>query len=194
MIECQDSLFMEVMLDKKIREKLKKIKMLILDVDGVMTDGRIIMDGEGLETKNFNVRDGHGLVMIQRYGIQVAILTGRTSAVVDHRARDLKITEVYQGALNKKEIFSRILQKNNLTPDVIAYVGDDIVDIPVLKLVGFSVAVADATDLVKKTVDYVTVNRGGQGAVREICDMLLMAQERWPEVASRYDFTDLVES
>ncbi len=185
---------MEVMLDKKIREKLKKIKMLILDVDGVMTDGRIIMDGEGLETKNFNVRDGHGLVMIQRYGIQVAILTGRTSAVVDHRARDLKITEVYQGALNKKEIFSRILQKNNLTPDVIAYVGDDIVDIPVLKLVGFSVAVADAMDLVKKTVDYVTVNRGGQGAVREICDMLLMAQERWPEVASRYDFTDLVES
>ena len=101
MIECQDSLFMEVMLDKKIREKLKKIKMLILDVEGVMTDGRIIMDGEGLETKNFNVRDGHGLVMIQRYGIQVAILTGRTSAVVDHRARDLKITEVYQGALNK---------------------------------------------------------------------------------------------
>ena len=77
---------------------------------------------------------------------------------------------------------------------MIAYVGDDIVDIPVLKLVGFSVAVADAMDLVKKTVDYVTVNRGGQGAVREICDMLLMAQERWPEVASRYDFTDLVES
>ncbi|MEN6358490.1 MAG: phenylphosphate carboxylase subunit delta, partial [Smithella sp.] len=92
-------------MNKKVDGKLKKIKMLILDVDGVMTDGKIIMDGDGREMKNFNVRDGHGLVMIQRCGIQVAILTGRTSAVVNHRARDLKITQVYQGALNKKEIF-----------------------------------------------------------------------------------------
>jgi len=133
---------------EEIQGKLKKIKMLILDVDGVMTDGRIIMDSDGREMKNFNVRDGHGLVMMQRHGIQVAILTGRTSAVVDHRARDLKITEVYQGALNKKEVFAEILKKNNLTPEAIAYMGDDIVDIPVLKTVGFSAAVADAMDLV----------------------------------------------
>ena len=169
-----------------ITEKLKKIKMLLLDVDGVMTDGRIIMDGEGRELKNFNVRDGHGLVMIQRHGIAVGILTGRKSDVVEHRARDLKITEVYQGALNKKEVFAQILQKNNLTPEVIAYMGDDIVDIPVLKMVGFSVAVSDALDLVKKTVDYITVNKGGYGAVREVCEMLLKAQ-----VAARYDFTEL---
>lgn len=181
------------MLKKEIQGKLKKIKMLVLDVDGVMTDGSIIMDSDGREMKNFNVRDGHGLVMIQRHGIQVAILTGRTSTVVDHRARDLKITEVYQGALNKKEIFAQILKKNNLTPETIAYMGDDIVDIPVLKMVGFSVAVADALDLVKKTVDYVTVNRGGQGAVREICEMLLMAQGYWPEVAARYDFSELIQ-
>jgi 3-deoxy-D-manno-octulosonate 8-phosphate phosphatase (KDO 8-P phosphatase) len=181
------------MLKEEIQTKLKKIKMLVLDVDGVMTDGSIIMDSDGREMKNFNVRDGHGLVMIQRHGIQVAILTGRTSAVVDHRARDLKITEVYQGALNKKEIFAQILEKNNLTPETIAYMGDDIVDIPVLKLVGFSVAVADALDLVKKTVDYATVNRGGQGAVREICEMLLMAQGHWPEVAARYDFSELIQ-
>ncbi|MDP2854941.1 MAG: HAD-IIIA family hydrolase [Smithellaceae bacterium] len=181
------------MLKKEIQGKLKKIKMLVLDVDGVMTDGSIIMDSDGREMKNFNVRDGHGLVMIQRHGMQVAILTGRTSAVVDHRARDLKITEVYQGALNKKEIFAQILKKNNLTPETIAYMGDDIVDIPVLKMVGFSVAVADALELVKKTVDYVTVNRGGQGAVREICEMLLMAQGHWPEVAARYDFAELIQ-
>ena len=181
------------MLKEEIQTKLKKIKMLILDIDGVMTDGSIIMDSDGREMKNFNVRDGHGLVMIQRHGIQVAILTGRKSAVVDHRARDLKITEVYQGALNKKEIFAQILQKNNLTPELIAYMGDDIVDIPVLKLVGFSVAVADALELVKKIVDYVTVNRGGQGAVREICEMLLMAQGHWPEVAARYDFSELIQ-
>lgn len=177
---------------KEIQEKLKKIKMLILDVDGVMTDGSIIMDSDGREMKNFNVRDGHGLVMIQRYGIQVAILTGRTSAVVEHRARDLKIKDVYQGALNKKEVFTEILKKNNLTPEMIAYLGDDIVDIPVLKRVGFSAAVADALDVVKKPVDYVTTHKGGHGAVREICEMLLMAQGFWSEVAARYDFTELI--
>jgi 3-deoxy-D-manno-octulosonate 8-phosphate phosphatase (KDO 8-P phosphatase) len=180
------------MIKKDIQEKLKKIKMLILDVDGVMTDGGIIMDNDGREMKKFNVRDGHGLVMIQRYGIQVAILTGRTSAVVEQRARDLRITEVYQGALNKREVFDQILKKNNLMPEEIAYMGDDIVDIPVLKRVGFPVAVHDALDLVKKTVDYVTVNKGGQGAVREICEMLLIAQDHWTEVAARYDFTELI--
>ncbi len=173
---------------KKIIEKLKKIKMLILDVDGVMTDGRIIMDSDGREMKNFYVRDGHGLVMLQRHGIQVAILTGRTSAVVDHRARDLKITQVYQGALNKKEVYAQILEKNGLAPEQTAYLGDDIVDIPVLKMAGFSAATADAMEEVKKHVDYVTVCPGGQGAVREICEMLLEALGFRPEVARRYDF------
>lgn len=166
--------------------------MLILDVDGVMTDGKIIMDGEGRELKSFNVLDGHGLVMIQRHGIHAGILTGRTSAVVEHRARDLKITEVYQGALNKKETFGQILQKNHLTPEGIAYLGDDIVDIPVLKMVGFAAVVADAQELVKKTAHYITRNKGGDGAVREICDMLLLAQGYWPEVAARYDFTEWI--
>jgi len=181
------------MTKKNIQEKLKKVKMLMLDVDGVMTDGGIVMDDDGREMKTFNVRDGHGLVMIQRYGLQVAILTGRTSAVVEHRARDLKIAEVYQGALNKKDVFEEILKKNNLTAEAIAYMGDDIVDIPVLKRVGFSATVADAVELVKKSVDYITVNPGGRGAVREICEMLLVAQGYWNEVAIRYDFTDLLK-
>ena len=175
-------------LENGIREKLTQVKMLLLDVDGVMTDGRIIMDSEGRELKNFDVRDGHGLVMLQRYGLKVGILTGRTSAVVDHRARDLKITEVYQGALNKKEVFEKILINNRLSAREVAFVGDDIVDIPVLKQVGFSAAVADALDIVKQAVDYVTVRQGGHGAVREICEMILQAQNRWPDVASRYDF------
>jgi 3-deoxy-D-manno-octulosonate 8-phosphate phosphatase (KDO 8-P phosphatase) len=176
------------MLEKKISEKLAKIKMLILDVDGVMTDGGILMDSDGREMKKFNVRDGHGLVMIQRHGIQVAILTGRTSAVVEHRARDLRISEVYQGALNKKEVLTTILEKNRLAPEEIAYMGDDIVDIPVLKMVGFSAAVADALDVVKRSVDFVTVQPGGKGAVREVCEMLLMAQGHWAQVSARYDF------
>jgi 3-deoxy-D-manno-octulosonate 8-phosphate phosphatase (KDO 8-P phosphatase) len=179
-------------MEKKILEKLKKIRMLILDVDGVMTDGKIIMDSEGRELKNFNVRDGHGLKMIQRHGIEVAILTGRSSTVVEHRARDLKISEVYQGALNKKEIFRQILQKNLLSPDQIAYMGDDLVDIPVLKAAGFSATVADALELVKKIVDHVTAGKGGDGAVREICEMLLAAQGFWPEEAARYEFTELI--
>ncbi|MFA5757132.1 MAG: HAD-IIIA family hydrolase, partial [Smithellaceae bacterium] len=178
----------ERIMKKKIRGKLEKIKMLILDVDGVMTDGRIIMDSDGREIKNFYVRDGHGLVMLQRHGIRVAILTGRTSSVVDHRARELKIAQVYQGALNKKEVYAKILEKNGLAPEETAYLGDDIVDIPVLKMAGFSAAVADAVDEVKKHVDYVTLCRGGKGAVREICEMLLEALGFWPEVARRYDF------
>jgi len=173
---------------KSIKEKLKKIKLLILDVDGVMTDGSIMMDDEGRESKSFNVLDGHGLKMLQRYGIKVAILTGRRSKVVEYRAKDLGIEDVYQGALNKKEVFEKILLKNKLSADEVAFLGDDIVDIPVLKRVGFSAAVADAVDIVKKSVNYVTKKVGGHGAVREVCEMILQAQGKWPEVAARYEF------
>ena len=172
---------------KNIKEKLKKIKMLILDVDGVMTDGRIIMDDTGRETKNFNVRDGHGLKILQRYGVKVAILTGRKSKVVEYRAKDLEIKYVYQKVYNKKEVFEKILKKQKLSADEVAFIGDDIVDVPVLKKVGFSVAVADALDIVKKSVDYVSEHKGGKGAVREICDMILQAQGKWPEIAARYE-------
>lgn len=176
-------------MNKKMKEKIKNIKMLMLDVDGVMTDGKIIMDDEGRQLKNFNVRDGHGLKMVQRYGIQVVILTGRKSEVVNHRAKDLDIKEVYQGALNKKEVFLKILQKHNLAASAVAYMGDDIIDIPVLRQVGFSVAVADAVDVVKKNVDYVTKAKGGNGAVREVCEIILQAQDKWQEIAEKYEFT-----
>lgn len=176
------------MMKKNIKEKLSKIKMLILDVDGVMTDGSIMMDDEGRELKSFNVLDGHGLKILQRYGIKVAILTGRRSKVVEYRAKDLGIEDVYQGALNKKEVFEKILLKNKLSADEVAFLGDDIVDIPVLKRVGFSAAVADAVDVVKKSVNYVTKKVGGHGAVREICEMILQAQGKWAEVAAKYEF------
>lgn len=180
------------MVKRNIKEKLKGIKLLILDVDGVMTDGGIIMDSEGRELKNFNVRDGHGIKILQRYGIKVAILTGRKSKVVEYRAKDLEINDVYQGAFNKKEVLGGILKKHKLSASAVAFLGDDIVDIPVLKSVGFSVAVADAIDVVKKSVDYVTVHKGGQGAVREICEMILEAQGKWSEIAAKYDFTEYV--
>jgi len=175
---------------KSLREKLQHIKILIMDVDGVMTDGRIIINDDGRETKNFDVRDGHGIKLVQRYGIEVALLTGRQSEVVKHRANELGITEVHQKIFNKKEVFTEILQKNNLNASQAAFIGDDIIDIPVLKEAGFSATVADAIDIVKKTVDYVTKNKGGRGAVREVCEMLLQAQGRWPEIAAKYEFAE----
>ena len=175
---------------KSLREKLQHIKILIMDVDGVMTDGRIIINDDGRETKNFDVRDGHGIKLVQRYGIEVALLTGRQSEVVKHRANELGITEVHQKIFNKKEVFAEILQKNNLNAYQAAFIGDDIIDIPVLKEAGFSATVADAIDIVKKTVDYVTKKKGGRGAVREVCEMLLQAQGRWPEIAAKYEFAE----
>jgi 3-deoxy-D-manno-octulosonate 8-phosphate phosphatase (KDO 8-P phosphatase) len=180
------------MVKRDIKEKLKGIKLLILDVDGVMTDGRIIMDNEGKEIKNFNVLDGHGLKILQRHGIKVAILTGRKSKVVEYRAKDLGINDVYQGAFNKKEVFGKILKKHKLSASAVAFMGDDFVDIPVLKRVGFSAAVADAVDVVKKSVDYVTNHKGGYGAVREVCELILKAQGKWPEIAAKYEFTEYV--
>jgi 3-deoxy-D-manno-octulosonate 8-phosphate phosphatase (KDO 8-P phosphatase) len=175
--------------DERLLEKIRKVKLLILDVDGVLTDGRIIMDDAGLESKAFDVKDGHRLKMLMRSGIDVALLTGRRSRVVEHRAADLGIAEVHQGALNKAEVFSEMLTRRNIHPEETAYVGDDIVDIPVLKRVGFSVAVADAVPEVRNLADYVTHCGGGQGAVREVCELILKAQNRWADVAARYEFT-----
>ncbi len=175
-------------MDEKLLERIRRVKLLILDVDGVLTDGRIIVDDAGLESKEFYARDGHGLKMLMRTGIDVVLLTGRRSRVVEHRAADLGIGEVHQGILNKAEVFPGILQRRNLAPEEVAFVGDDVVDIPVLRRVGFPVAVADAVPEARRIADYVTVREGGRGAVREVCEVILRAQGRWAEVAARYEF------
>lgn len=166
--------------------KLAKIKLLLLDVDGVLTDGRIIYDGQGNELKAFDVKDGHGLKLLQRAGISVGIITGRSSQVVSRRAAELGIDILYQGALSKLEPYLEILAQQGLTDEQVAYVGDDVVDLPILRRVGFSAAVADAIAEVLPLVDYVTSKPGGRGAVREICDLLLKASGRWDELTSRY--------
>ena len=163
-----------------------KIKLLLLDVDGVMTDGRIIYDNDGGETKAFDVKDGHGLKLVQRAGIQVGIITGRQSAIVTRRATELGIDLVYQGVKDKRLPFNEILEKLSLTPEEVAYVGDDIVDLPVMRQVGFAATVADAMDDVKLYADMVTKRSGGRGAVREICDFLLKESGRWPSVTLHY--------
>ena len=165
---------------------LNKIKLLLLDVDGVMTDGRIIYFNDGGEAKAFDVKDGHGLKLIQRAGIRVGIITGRQSEVVARRAAELGIGIVYQGAKDKLKPFLEIIKELGLEPFEVAYVGDDVVDLPVMRQVGFSATVADAVEDIKPYVDLVTSKPGGRGAVREVCDLLLKQSGRWSSVTSRY--------
>jgi 3-deoxy-D-manno-octulosonate 8-phosphate phosphatase (KDO 8-P phosphatase) len=169
-----------------MQKKMEKIKLLLLDVDGVLTDGRITYDNSGHELKSFDVKDGHGLKMLQRAGIKTGIITGRSSAVVELRAQELGFDFLYQGAKVKLEPYREILAAAELTDDQVAYVGDDIVDLPVLRRVGFSATVADSMNDVKPLVDYVTERNGGRGAVREICDMLIKASGQWSELTDRY--------
>ncbi len=170
----------------KIRRKAQRIKLLLLDVDGVLSDGRIVVDNEGQEMKYFDARDGHGIRLLARAGIEVGLLTGRSSRVVTHRARDLGIRMVYQKVFNKVDVYQKIKQRKRLTDLEVAYVGDDIVDLPVLRRVGLSIAVRDAWEGLKNKVDYVTERKGGRGAVREVVEMLLHAQGKWGEVTKIY--------
>ena len=167
--------------------KLADIRLLLLDVDGVMTDGGIIYDGNGVEIKVFNVKDGHGIKMLQRHGIEVGIITGRTSPVVDLRAKELGIEMLYQGALKKVECYNDVKLKTGLTDSQIAYVGDDVIDVPVMRRVIFAAAPSDALIEARKAAHYVTSCGGGRGAVREVCDLILKGRGLWDEVAARYE-------
>lgn len=153
----------------------------MLDVDGVLTDGSIILDDRGNEIKAFHVRDGHGITMLIKAGIPVALVTGRRSEVVERRARELGITDVFQKSYDKTLAFRELMDKYSLAASEVAYIGDDVVDIPVLKEVGFPVAVADAEEEVKAFALYVTKREGGRGAVREFCDFILKAKGRWED-------------
>ena len=174
------------MSDEKLNERAPGIKILVLDVDGVLTAGNIILDNAGVEYKAFHVRDGHGIKMLQRAGVKVAIITGRSSAVVDARAAELGIDEVRQGAREKLPVFEELVGRLGFTDEEAAYVGDDIVDLPVMRRAGLSFAVADAEPYVRDAADVVTERKGGQGAVREVIDLLLRASGRWDEVTAKY--------
>lgn len=178
---------MDLFTDETGVAKVRAVRLLMLDVDGVLTDGKIIMDDLGREYKHFDVRDGHGLKMLMRYGINVALVTGRRSAVVEHRAKDLGIQEVHQGIWNKAEILDQMLQRLGLHPSQVAYVGDDVVDIPIMRRVGWSVAVCDAAEDTRRMASYITRTGGGRGAVREVCEIILKAQGHWHEIAVKYE-------
>lgn len=161
---------------QSLKSKAKKIKLLLLDVDGVMTDGRIILDSRGNETKAFHVRDGHGIKLAQKAGIVVGIITGRSSEVVNIRARELGITEVHQGAHDKIVAYDTVISKYGLKDEEVAYIGDDAVDLSIFKRVGLAAAVADADPSVRPHVDLITKSLGGRGAVREVINFIMKSR------------------
>ena len=169
-----------------LQDKARKIKWILLDIDGVMTDGSITYDSKGVESKTFHVRDGHGIKMASRAGIQFAIITGRESSIVNYRANELGIKEIYQGAKKKIAAYNELIQRLNLQDEEVAYVGDDLIDIPVLRRVGLSAVVADADHETREQVDLILTHPGGRGAVREFIEIILKAQDKWKDVTQRY--------
>jgi 3-deoxy-D-manno-octulosonate 8-phosphate phosphatase (KDO 8-P phosphatase) len=162
-----------------MKQKLKKIKMILFDVDGVLTDGSIIYTDKGTEIKAFNIQDGMGITLARKSGLLTGIITGRLSSMVSRRVEELKIDTVSQGSFNKLGPYLKVLKKYSLSDDEICYIGDDIVDMVILNRVGFSAAVANAREEVKAICDYITVASGGQGAVREVIDLILKRQGKF---------------
>jgi len=171
---------------KDIIEKAKKLKLLILDVDGVLTDGRLFFDDKGKEYKCFHARDGHGIKLLRQTGVEVAVISGRKSNSVALRMKSLGVDYVYQGHENKVAAFNEIIKSLSIQPEQAAHAGDDLLDIPIMKRVGLSIAVNDANDAVKEYADWCTKTPGGQGAVREICDFIMQSQGTFESILKSY--------
>ena len=169
-----------------ILEKAKKIKLVIFDIDGVLTTGALFIGDDGQEYKAFNSKDGHGLRMLQDGGVDVAIITGRTSNVVEHRAKDLGITRIYQGKREKLPAYESLIKEMNLNHEEVAYVGDDVVDLPVMSKVGLAICVQDGHSFVKQHAHWVTERNGGCGAGREVCEMILQAKGKLQDILQSY--------
>lgn len=169
-----------------VLNKLKHIKLLILDVDGVLTDGGIIYNDNGVETKAFNVKDGLGIKLLMKAGIRLCILTGRSSDALYKRCNDLGIDFILDGVGNKADMLDVILDHSGLAFEEVAFMGDDLPDLALMKMVGLSIAVADAHERVRKAADMVTSTKGGAGAVREACEAILSAKGLWEDILDRF--------
>lgn len=165
---------------------LTQIQLLALDVDGVLTNGTLTINADGSESKSFNSLDGHGIRMWQRAGLKVALISGRESAPTQLRAEQLGIEYVFQDCHFKLPVMEKLLEQIDLAPEQVAYVGDDLPDLPVMRHVGFGVAVANAVDEVKRYADYVTARPGGGGAVREVIEHILKGTDKWSALMERY--------
>ncbi|MBM9514443.1 HAD family hydrolase [Desulfogranum marinum] len=165
----------------------QKVKLLLLDVDGVLTNGSLVYTGSGEEAKCFHTQDGLGIKLLQESGIEVGIITARNSSIVARRAEELKITHVYQGKFDKLSVYEEVLKKTGLRPMHTAYMGDDWVDLPLLNRVGFAAAPANARVEIQQRVHYLTKRNGGQGAVREVCDLIMESQGTYQQMFARFD-------
>ena len=162
-----------------LETKAKGVKLLLFDVDGVLTDGKILMHPDGTESKQFDIKDGTGLVWAQRAGLKVGVLSARSSAATAQRAAQLGITIVHQGVPSKIRAYDAILRQHGLTDADVAYMGDDVLDLPVITRAGLSASPSDAVDEVRTRVDYVSRASGGAGAARELVELVLKSQDRW---------------
>jgi 3-deoxy-D-manno-octulosonate 8-phosphate phosphatase (KDO 8-P phosphatase) len=163
-------------------QKLRKIKLFLLDVDGVLTDGSIVYDDQGGEIKVFNVKDGLGIRLLMKTGVQVGVVTGRSSRALRHRCENLGIPFVYDGVGDKAALLDDLIEKTGIGPEEIAFMGDDLPDLPIMRKVGLSIAVADAHELVIEKADMVTRAKGGAGAVREACEDIIKARGKFEDL------------
>jgi 3-deoxy-D-manno-octulosonate 8-phosphate phosphatase (KDO 8-P phosphatase) len=173
-------------LSNELKRRIAPLRLMIFDVDGVLTDGRVTYLDNGLEMKEFDVQDGHGIKLLQRAGIEVALISGRACSAVEHRAAGLGINRVYQGIKVKLEAYELLLSETGLEEHETGFMGDDLIDIPVLRRAGFSVAVPNAVSHVFPYAHYVTSASGGRGAAREVCEMILKGKGLWESVTQRY--------
>jgi 3-deoxy-D-manno-octulosonate 8-phosphate phosphatase (KDO 8-P phosphatase) len=171
---------------KTVIDKARNVKLLVLDVDGVLTDARLFFDEQGREYKAFHARDGHGIKMLRQAGVEVAVISGRQSPSVALRMQQLGVEHIFQGQENKIGAFEQLLQRLSLNAADTAHVGDDLPDLPLMQRVGLAIAVHDAHFAVKNYASWVTSLPGGGGAVREVCDLILRAQDQWDRLLSAY--------
>ncbi len=174
------------MIADSLKERILKIKLVIMDIDGVLTDGRIILGNYGDELKFFDVQDGLGMVLLRRAGLKTVIITSKKSRINMKRAREVNISKIYQKVSNKLKAYEKVSKKFKLSAEQTCFVGDDLLDIPVMKRIGFAVAVQNAVLEVKEIAHYVTEQRGGRGAVREVADMILKCQDKWRQATESY--------
>lgn len=169
-----------------IKSKVKKLRLVVFDVDGVLTNGEIILDHRGEELKIFNVQDGFGIVLLRKAGLKTAVISARSAPAVKARLEDLKVDKIIQDASPKLPAYQALLEEFGLSDEHVCFIGDDLPDLAVLKRVGFAVTVANAVPEVKKAADYITKNSGGRGAVREVVELILKAKGEWKAVLDRF--------
>jgi 3-deoxy-D-manno-octulosonate 8-phosphate phosphatase (KDO 8-P phosphatase) len=173
-------------LDDEISRLAAAVRLIVVDSDGVLTDGRITMSSDGSETRSFNVTDGLGIRLAQKVGLLFGVISGRRSEVLARRAAELELDEIHQGIHDKAGCMTEILERRGLAPEAVCFVGDDLIDLPAMRMVGLAAAPADARPEVREAADFVTPSDGGRGSVRDVIDLVLRARGKWDEATARY--------